>query len=112
MQLKERNQFLGIIRLLDPPENVIDLEILRCKSNQLRNGNRLRGLWILILIVAFLHGYSDGYTPGRFSDERIVMAHLSRLVRQQIRTADSNLQISGSFIHGAEIAPVLIGEPQ
>src|SRR6266516_1016377 len=109
--LEKRYQFLRIKRLLGTPENVIDLEILGRKFNQLGNGNRLRSLWIRIMIVAVLHGDSGWYDPGSFSDERIAMAHLPRFARQQIRAADPDLQIFGSFIHAAEIAPILTGQP-
>src|SRR5437773_1579558 len=88
LRLEKRHQFLGIKRLLGTPKNVIHLEILRRKFDQLGNGDRVRSLWIGILIVALLHGDSGWYDPGSCPDERIAMAHLPRFAWQQVRAAD------------------------
>ena len=55
---QERYQFLRIKRLLITPEDVIHFEILGGKSDQLGNGDSLPRLWILVCIVALLHGDS------------------------------------------------------
>src|SRR5262245_42848052 len=100
--LNERDQLLRIVRLLGAPEEVIDFEVLCRKPEEFWNRNLPVRLWISILIIAVLHSDPNRNATRISLNERVTILHLTRFVRQEVRTAKPNLQLFRHLINSFE----------
>src|SRR5437667_2922223 len=64
-----------------------------------------------MFIIAVLNGDSRWNPSGAFPDQRVGMIHLSRLVRQEVRTSHADPQFSSPLIHAAEIGLIFARKP-
>src|SRR5262245_24192582 len=109
--LEKRYHLLGVEWLLSTPEDVVDLQILSRKFEQLGNRYALPGLGVFMLIVPILNRNSGGNYSRRFSDQGIGMIQLPTAIRQQVRASHADLQLFRSLVDRPQITFIASWKP-